>query len=85
MRALAPLEPRPIFTQVEDPSAIPANELLGRWRRAAGSGGRTATTPEEAIRLAAGLRASAAQPVVVADSLYLVGAVRGILRGEEDA
>ena len=85
MRALAPLEPRPIFTQVEDPSAIPANELLGRWRRAAGSGGRTATTPEEAIRLAAGLRASAAQPVVVAGSLYLVGAVRGILRGEEDA
>jgi len=29
------------------------------------------------------LRAAPGQPVVVAGSLYLVGAVRGILRGEE--
>ena len=84
MRALAPLAPRPIFTQVEDPSAIPAKELLRRWRRAAGDGGRIAASPREAIRLAADQRAWSAQPVVVAGSLYLVGEVRGILRGEED-
>ena len=40
--------------------------------------------PRGALRLAADLRRSAEQPVVVAGSLYLVGAVRGMLRGEED-
>jgi dihydrofolate synthase/folylpolyglutamate synthase len=85
MRALAPLEPRPIFTRVEDSTAIPAEGLLARWRRVVGGRGRTASTPAAALRLAADLRASPDQPIVVAGSLYLVGAVRGILRGEEDA
>ncbi len=83
LRALAPLDPRPVFTRVEDPGAILAEELLGRWRRLGGDG-RTAANPEAALRLAAELRRSAEQPVVVAGSLYLVGAVRGMLRGEED-
>jgi len=85
MRALAPLQPRPIFTRVEDITAIPAEALLARWRRVVGGRGRTATTPAAALRMAADLRASPDQPIVVAGSLYLVGAVRGILRAEEDA
>jgi dihydrofolate synthase/folylpolyglutamate synthase len=85
LRALSPLEPRPVFTRVADASAIPAEGLLARWRRVVGGGsGRTAATPEVALRMAAGLRTSLEQPIVVAGSLYLVGAVRGILRGEED-
>ncbi|HEY8921334.1 MAG TPA: folylpolyglutamate synthase/dihydrofolate synthase family protein [Candidatus Limnocylindria bacterium] len=82
LRALAPLDPVPIFTRVEDRGAIPAEELLGRWRRIGGRG-QTTASPGDALRLAADLRRSAEQPVVVAGSLYLVGAVRGMLRGEE--
>jgi len=83
LRALAPLEPRAIFTQVADPGAIPAPELLRRWQRPGRTAGRTATAPDAALAMAAELRSSPEQPVVVAGSLYLVGAVRGILRGEE--
>ena len=84
LRALAPLEPRLIFTRVDDPGAISADELLRRWRRAGAGPGRTADTPEAALRQAAALRSDPGQPVVVAGSLYLVGAVRGMLRGEEE-
>lgn len=84
LRALAPLEPRPIFTQVDEATAIPAEDLLDRWRRIGSDGGRTAPTPDDALRVAAQLRASADQPVVIAGSLYLVGAARGILLGEEE-
>ncbi len=85
LRALAPLEPRPIFTQVEDASAVPAVELLARWRRIGGAGGVTAPDPGAAVRLAADRRATTEQPIVVAGSLYLVGAVRGMLHGEVEA
>lgn len=85
LRALASLEPQPIFTRVEDATAIPAEDLLARWRRIGRAGGVIAPTPGAALSLATELRASPDQPVVVAGSLYLVGAVRGILRGEEDA
>ena len=84
LRALAPLEPRPVFTRVEDGGALPAEELRRRWLRVGGKGGQMASTPEAALRLATDLRAEPRQPVVVAGSLYLVGAVRGILRGEEE-
>jgi dihydrofolate synthase/folylpolyglutamate synthase len=84
LRALAPLEPRPVFTRVEEGGALPAEELRRRWLRLGGNGGQLATTPEAALRIAADLRAEPHQPVVVAGSLYLVGAVRGILRGEEE-
>ena len=83
LRALAPLDPQPVFTRVEDPGAVPPEELLTRWRRIE-AGGQTAPSPAEALRLAADLRRAPEQPVVVAGSLYLVGAVRGMLRGEED-
>jgi len=81
LRALAPLRPRPIFTAVDDPGALPAQELLRTWHRL-GAGGATSATPEEALELAATLRASPEQPIVVAGSLYLVGAVRGMLTAE---
>jgi folylpolyglutamate synthase/dihydropteroate synthase len=83
LRALAPLDPEPVFTRVEDGGAIPPEELLRRWRRF-GARGQTAANPEAAVRLAADLRRSARQPIVIAGSLYLVGAVRGMLRGEEE-
>jgi dihydrofolate synthase/folylpolyglutamate synthase len=84
LRALSPLDPQPIFTRVEDPGAMTPDALLARWRRIA-SDGRTSPSPEAALQLAAELRRKPDQPVVVAGSLYLVGAVRGMLRGEEDA
>lgn len=85
LRALAPLQPRPVFTRVEDPGAIRPDALLRRWLRVAGSRGRVGSSVEAALEIAARLRTGPEQPVVVAGSLYLVGAVRGILRGEEEA
>ena len=84
LRTLAPLEPRPIFTRVQEGSAMPADELLRRWRRFTDLPAHVAATPAKAVRLAAGLRRKPDQPMVVAGSLYLVGAVRGMLRGEEE-
>ncbi len=81
LRALAPLRPRPVFTRVTDGGAFEAAELLRAWRRVA-RGGRTVPEVGEALRTAAELRRRPDQPVVVAGSLYLVGAVRGMLLGE---
>jgi dihydrofolate synthase/folylpolyglutamate synthase len=84
LHALAPLEPRPIFTAVPDHGARTPASLLAAWRRAAPAGdpGRTAADPERGMAMAAGM-ASGSTPIVVAGSLYLVGAVRGMLLGEE--
>ena len=81
LRALAPLEPRFIFTSVDDPGAHEPAVLARIWRRVSGHRSRQATAPADALRLATG-----ADPVVVAGSLYLVGAVRGMITGssEED-
>ncbi|MGZ6256583.1 MAG: bifunctional folylpolyglutamate synthase/dihydrofolate synthase [Candidatus Limnocylindria bacterium] len=84
LRALAPLDPRPVFTQVTDPGAIQGAELLRRWQRLGGVRGQVAPSPDIALQMAADIRAAPAQPVVVAGSLYLVGAVRGMLLGEEE-
>ena len=80
LRALAPLDPRFVFTRVDDPHAHTPTELARAWRRVGGRGGLTAPTPREALRRATG------DPVVLAGSLYLVGAVRGMIvpDGEED-
>lgn len=83
LRALAPLEPQLVFTRVAEAGALPPEKLSRRWQRIAGTPGRTASSPETAIQAAAGLRAAPDQPIVVAGSLYLVGAVRGMLVGEE--
>jgi dihydrofolate synthase/folylpolyglutamate synthase len=79
LSALAPLEPRFVFTRVEDAGALPPAELAAAWRSLGGDA-RTAPDPRAALALAAD------DPVVVAGSLYLVGAVRGMITGEhEDA
>lgn len=86
LRALAPLEPRPVFTAVEDPHAHRPVDLLRTWRRIASrargaESGSTADTPAAALEQAADL-SPAAGPVVVAGSLYLVGAIRATLTGD---
>jgi dihydrofolate synthase/folylpolyglutamate synthase len=75
LRALAPLDPRFIFTSVDDPGAHEPATLARAWRSVSGSTARTATNPAAALGMAKG------DPVVVAGSLYLVGAVRGMLTG----
>jgi dihydrofolate synthase/folylpolyglutamate synthase len=84
MRALAPLEPRLVFTAVADRGALAPGALLDTWRRVApdGDAGRAVDDPVGALELASAL-AAGDRPVVVAGSLYLVGAVRGMLLGEE--
>ncbi len=85
LRALAPLEPRPVFTRVEDPGAHAPAHLLRTWQRIGASGeARTEASPHGALRAAKSLRSTPDQPIVVAGSLYLIGAVRGMLVGEED-
>ena len=87
LRALAPLDPRPVFTSVADPHAHSPEELLRIWRRAipdarGTAAGRVAADPATALSVAADL-APVRGPVVVAGSLYLVGAVRAALTGEQ--
>jgi dihydrofolate synthase/folylpolyglutamate synthase len=83
LRALAPLRPRPVFTRVAEPGALDPQRLLHAWRRVAPDrGGVTAPDPTAALEMAARLRRAPDQPVLVAGSLYLVGAVRGMLLGE---
>ncbi len=75
LRALAPLEPRFVFTRVDDPGAHEPEALARTWRRIGGTEPRTAPDPATAMAVAEG------NPVVVAGSLYLVGAIRGMLTG----
>lgn len=74
-RALAGAEV--ICTEVDVPRALPADELAGLWA-GAGRGIRARVVRPVAAALAAAL-ASAPGPVIVAGSLYLVGAVRALL------
>ena len=68
---------RVICTQVDQPRAMPASRLAKGWAAVA-PGSRPAVEPsvERAIELAL---AEAPGPVVVAGSLYLVGAARALL------
>jgi dihydrofolate synthase/folylpolyglutamate synthase len=78
LRALAPLEPRFVFTAVDDPGAHDPDDLAAIWRQIGGVS-RVERDPEAAVRIADG------DPVVVAGSLYLVGAIRGMIVGNEEA
>lgn len=81
LAALAPLEPRFVFTRVDDVNAHDPADLRRAWERRSGHRARTAATPSDALQLGRD-----ADPLVVAGSLYLVGAVRGIITGmTEDA
>jgi dihydrofolate synthase/folylpolyglutamate synthase len=65
-----------VATQVDLPRALAAAELGAIWRRADGDAGRTITIePEPAAALDRAL-AGPPGPIVVAGSLYLVGAIR---------
>ena len=83
LRALAPVEPRLVFTAVDDPKAHSPAELLRAWRRI-GPGGVAVDEPGAALARALDLRRGD-EPVVVAGSLYLVGALRGVLTQEGEA
>jgi dihydrofolate synthase/folylpolyglutamate synthase len=77
LRALEPLRPRFVFTAVDDPAALAPRELAAIWE---GLGGWARTDPDPA----AAVRRSDGDPVVVAGSLYLVGAVRGMITGTNE-
>ncbi len=78
LRALVPLDPDLIFTRVADPGAHEPATLERAWRRIGARPARVAATPAEALAM------GARDTIVVAGSLYLVGAVRGMLTGEGD-
>ncbi|MCV0402221.1 MAG: bifunctional folylpolyglutamate synthase/dihydrofolate synthase [Chloroflexi bacterium] len=73
LRALAPLDPQFIFTRVDDPQAHEPDELARTWRRVGGRRAITDPDPRSAVGRIDG------DPVVVAGSLYLVGAVRSMI------
>jgi dihydrofolate synthase/folylpolyglutamate synthase len=66
-----------VCTALDLPRAMPAQDLAAAWRVALpGADVRTAPSPDEALDLALG---TGRGPVVVAGSLYLVGAARARL------
>ena len=68
---------RVYVTAVDTPRALPPPELARRWTAADASAAVTAV-PDPRVALEAAI-ATAEGPVVVAGSLYLVGAVRALL------
>ena len=79
LRALAPLEPKFIFTRVDDPKAFTPETLVAAWHAVSGTQAAAAPTASAALAMAEG------DPVVVAGSLYLVGEVRGLVTGTTEA
>jgi dihydrofolate synthase/folylpolyglutamate synthase len=77
---------RIIATRVDAPRALPSAELAATWR-AASPGGASEVTPIESFDEALGAAMAAVRqsggPLIVAGSLYLVGAVRGRLVVDE--
>ncbi|HEY8989803.1 MAG TPA: hypothetical protein VIM39_12335, partial [Candidatus Limnocylindrales bacterium] len=67
-----------VTTQVDLPRALPAAELAAIWQ-SIGGGGRTVTAEPEPGRALDRALAGPSGPIVVAGSLYLVGAVRARL------
>jgi dihydrofolate synthase/folylpolyglutamate synthase len=79
LHALAPLAPRFVFTRVADAAALAPDALLRSWRRTPRGDAVVAADPELALARAAATRGDRDEPIVVAGSLYLVGAVRGMI------
>jgi folylpolyglutamate synthase/dihydropteroate synthase len=69
---------RVIATALDLPRAMPAAELAGRWRAARSGGPAPSVTADAGAALDRALSGPRG-PVVVAGSLYLVGAVRARL------
>jgi dihydrofolate synthase/folylpolyglutamate synthase len=75
---------RVIATQVEGPRAMPAAALAAQWAAVAGErSGPIGVIPEPAAAVAEAV-ARAEGPVVVAGSLYLVGAARALVVDDPD-
>jgi len=75
---------RVIATQVEGPRALPAASLAAQWATVAGErSGPIAVIPEPAAAITRAV-AHAEGPVVVAGSLYLVGAARALVVDDPD-
>ena len=74
---------RVVATQVEGPRALPAAALAARWAAIAGGGALPTAIADPGAALATAL-AAAEGPMVVAGSLYLVGAVRAIVVDDPD-
>lgn len=66
-----------VCTSVDAPRAMPAEDLAARWRAGGPAGARVLAEPDPIAALGRAL--AGAGPVVVAGSLYLVGAARGHL------
>jgi folylpolyglutamate synthase/dihydropteroate synthase len=66
---------------VSEPGVRAPADLLRIWHALGGRGGSAADDPWSAVQRAASLR-DADEPLLVAGSLYLVGALRGMLLGE---
>ncbi|HEX7172286.1 MAG TPA: Mur ligase family protein [Candidatus Limnocylindria bacterium] len=77
LSALAPIDPRFVFTRVADPKAHDPGELARAWATLGGTA-RVAPDATAALQLADG------NPIVVAGSLYLVGEVRGMITGTSE-
>ena len=69
------------MTRVDDPGASDPADLARAWRAVTGRSAYTAAGPEDALEMAAAMDGDR---IVVAGSLYLVGAVRGILTGTSE-
>ena len=75
---------RVVATQVEGPRALPAAALAARWAAVAGTrSGPVVVIPDPAAAVATAV-AEAEGPVVVAGSLYLVGAARALAVDDPD-
>jgi dihydrofolate synthase/folylpolyglutamate synthase len=75
---------RVIATQVEGPRALPAAALAAQWAIVAGGrSGPVMVVPEPAAAVTEAI-AHAEGPVVVAGSLYLVGAARALVVDDPD-
>ena len=67
-----------ICTEIDEARALPATDLAALWTTIAGSASRARVVKPPSAALAEAL-ATAPGPIVVAGSLYLVGALRAIL------
>ncbi len=70
---------RVVATAVEGPRALPAAALAARWSAVAGPASGAVSVVAEPAAAVADAVAAAEGPVVVAGSLYLVGAARALL------
>jgi len=81
LRAFAPRKPRLVFTSIGEPNALPATRLLATWNRIGGGPAEAVEDLDAALKRAAAIPRKPEKPLVVAGSLYLVGAVRSRLLG----